>query len=183
MNSPPGLRTIATFGREADILGATSAVRARGLFVCDVYTPYAVHGLDQAMGLRRSRLPWVAFAFGLCGAGCMFWFQHWTSSIDWAINVGGKPFNSLPAFVPIIFEMMVLFAGLGVVAAFLVRSRLYPGKRTRPIAPGVTNDRFALVFEDRDAYLPESEVHALLEQFGALTIDAQVVPAEASPCA
>ena len=183
MSSLPNLRTVATFGREADVLGATSAVHARGLHVCDVYTPYAVHGLDRAMGLRQSRLTYACFAFGLLGALFMLWFQFWVSAIDWPINVGGKPFNSLPAFVPVIFELMVLFGGLGVVATFLVVSRLYPGKRPHQPVAGVTNDRFALVFEDREAYLPESEVRALLAPFNAMAVETHVVQEGSLQCA
>jgi len=142
--------------------------------VVDVYTPYAVHGLDKAMGLKQSRLTWACFAFAMAGCALALWFQYWTSAIDWDLNVGGKPFNSLPAFTPVLFELMVLFGGLGVVFTFFVVARLYPGKRGRPIVPGVTNDRFALVCEDRTAYLPGSRIHELLNQFNALAVEEQV---------
>lgn len=173
MNAP-GRQYIATFGREGDVLGATAAVRSHGLEVVDVYTPYAVHGLDRAMGLKQSRLTWACFAFGMAGALGALWFQYWTSAIDWDLNVGGKPFNSLPAFTPVLFELMVLLGGLGVVGTFLWVSRLYPGKRARPIVPGVTNDRFALVCEDRSAFLKESRIHEILSQFNALAIEERV---------
>ncbi len=165
---------VATFGREADILGATAAARAHGLEVVDVYTPYAVHGLDKAMGLKQSKLTWACFAFALFGGLVALTFQYWTSAIDWRLNVGGKPFNSLPAFAPVFFELMVLFGGLGVVFTFFVVARLYPGKRGRAIVPGVTNDRFALVCEDRTAYLPSSRIHELLGEFHALDVEEHV---------
>ena len=81
----------------------------------------------------------------------MLWFQWWTSAVSWPLNVGGKPWNSLPAFVPIIFEGMVLAAGLGTVFALLVVARLRPGKKMMPIIPGVMDDRFALLVEETDA--------------------------------
>src|SRR5262245_18811767 len=119
---------VAAFERENDLLGATTTARERGLRIIDVYTPYAVHGLDEAMGLKPSRLSRACLACGAIGVAIALWFQHWAMSVDWPINVGGRPWNSLPAFVPVAFEVMVLFAGLGVVLAFFIRSRLYPGK-------------------------------------------------------
>src|SRR5260370_20334631 len=106
---------VGSFANEEDILEAVRAARARGFRIADVYTPYAVHGLDQAMGLRPSRLPWACFAFGLLGVASALGFQFWTMAIDWPLHVRGQPWNSLPAYVPIAFECMVLGAGLGVV--------------------------------------------------------------------
>ena len=151
---------VASFVREQDVLMATQAARGHGFRIADVYTPYAVHGLDRAMGLRPSRLPWVCFACGLLGVASALAFQFWTMAWNWPVNVGGKPWNSLPAYVPVAFELMVLFAGLGVVLAFLLRCRLLPGKRAAPLYPAVpptegkaglgdaTDDRFVLVLED-----------------------------------
>ena len=87
---------LATFAHEDDLLAAVVAVRQRGLRVIDAFTPYAVHGLDRAMGLKASRLTWVCFTCGMLGALGMLWFEHWSASVDWALDVGGKPWNSLP---------------------------------------------------------------------------------------
>lgn len=140
-------RLVATFTDEASLLGAVRAARAGGLTIEDAYTPYAVHGLDEALGLRRSRLTWVCFLAGLTGGSCALAFQLWTSTTSWALNVGGKPFASIPAFVPVTFELTVLSAALVSAAAFLLRSRLYPGKGSAPL-PRVTDDHFALVVAD-----------------------------------
>src|SRR5262249_45621662 len=78
------------------------------------------------------------------------WFQFWSSATDWPLNVGGRPWNSLPAFVPVAFETMVLFAGFGVAIAWLVRCGLYPGKKAILPATGLTDDRFALVLRHPD---------------------------------
>ena len=126
---------IAVFDNETDLLAATRAAREAGCEIVDVYTPYAVHGLDEAMGLRPSRLGWVCFLCGAAGAALAVWAQFWTSAVDWPLNVGGKPFNSLPAFVPVIFEVCVLLAGLGVVGALLLRCRLWPGRES-VVPPG-----------------------------------------------
>lgn len=140
----------ASFDEEAVLLRAAHAVRRAGLEIADAYTPYAVHGLDEAMGLRRSRLTWVCFAAGLTGATCAMLFQLWTSAVSWPLNVGGKPFASVPAFIPVTFELTVLSAALASAFFFFFRSRLYPGRPAAP-PPQVTDDRFVLVVADSDA--------------------------------
>lgn len=156
---------VSFFHDEEDILGATRAVRQAGFRIADVYAPYAVHGLDKAMGLQPSKLPWVCFLLGLLGAAVKVWFEFWTTAQDWPINVGGKPWNSLPAFVPVTFEVMVLFAGVSTVIAFLFVSRLRPGRKASLADPAVTDYRFALVIEQTDAAFDRARVHQLLSEF------------------
>ncbi len=165
---------LAIFSSENDILAATADARDRGLSIADVYTPYAVHGLDKAMDLRPSRLPWVCFALGFAGAGFKVWFEFWTSATDWPINVGGKPWNSLPAFFPVTFEVMVLFASLSTVAAFLLGRGLLPGRRAKLASPGVTDNEFALVIEETDATFCLDEVTARLRVMGATSVEERV---------
>ena len=165
---------IGVFEDEEDILAATREVREKGYEIADVYTPYAVHGLDEAMGLRRTRLPWVSFGFGLLGAGLKVWFEVWTTGIDWPINVGGKPWNSLPAFVPITFEVMVLLAGLSTLFAFFGLRRLFPGKAPKIPYPGVTDNRFVLVLVERDASFDFRTVKALCDKHHAVHAEERV---------
>ena len=106
---------MGVFHREKDILEVTRACRERGYEIVDVYAPYPVHGLDRAMGLKPSRITWLCFALGAFGASAMLAFQVWTSAVDWPVNIGGKPLNSVPAFIPVTFESAVLAAGLGLV--------------------------------------------------------------------
>jgi hypothetical protein len=160
---------VAVFAGEKDLLRAVAAVRERDWPVVEAYTPYPVHGLDEALGRPRSRLAVACFVCGLLGVVLALGFQFWTTAADWPLNVGGQPWNSLPAFVPVTFELMVLFAGLGVFAAWLIRCRLYPGKKARPFLQGETDDRFVLVFEEpREAV--EGEVRTLLEHWGAVSV-------------
>jgi hypothetical protein len=138
-------RTIqGVFEREDDLVRAAESARKLGWPIVDIYTPYPLHETAHLLGLRRSRLPRAAFAFGLLGTGLALWFQFWVSAWDWPLNVGGRPWNSLPAFVPVTFEMMVLCAGLGMVLTWLVVCRLFPGKAARVPSPRVTDDRFVL---------------------------------------
>lgn len=174
--SPVTRRTILSlYDRESALLAATRGFRERGFEILDAYTPYAVHGLDNAMGLQPTRLPWVCFAFGLAGAGLKVWFEFWATSIDWPVDVGGKPWNSLPAFVPITFEVMVLLAGLSTVAAFLGVSRLYPGKANRVPDPSITNDRFALIVASGGTGLTFEDADLIARGHGAVEVREKLV--------
>jgi hypothetical protein len=165
---------VCTFTSADDILAATRDARDRGLAVHDAYTPYAVHGMDDALKLRRSRLPLVCLMFGLTGAAAKFWFQIWTSATSWAVNVGGKPFRSVPAFVPVTFEIMVLFAGIGTVLVFLWRAGLRPGRKPPVRIAGVTDDRFALAIIERDAaFDARAERSRMIERFHAERVEEQ----------
>lgn len=165
---------VASFEREQDILGVTGAVRRHNWNILDIYAPYAVHGLDKRMGLTPSRLPWVCFLLGLTGAGAKVGFEYWASWLDWPVNVGGKPWDSLPAFVPLTFEIMVLFAGVSTVIALFIVSKLAPGKKPQLISPRVTNDRFALVFEHTGGDVDVAEVQNLLKSYNAVEIEERV---------
>jgi ActD protein len=140
-------RILGSFADEASLLAAVRRARDHGLTVEDVFAPYPIHGLEDAMGLARTRLPWVTLAGGLAGIVSAIALQVWTSVVDWPLNVGGKPANSALAFVPITFELTVLLAGLSSAAAFLWRSRLYPAAPIRLAAPGATNDTFVLALD------------------------------------
>jgi hypothetical protein len=159
---------VAAFESEDDVKAAVRSARHHGYLVQDVYTPYAVHGLDEVMGLRPSRLSWACLAFAILGASTGLWLQHWTSTTDWPLNVGGKPFNSLPAFVPVTFELAVLLAGLGTVAALFVRSRLFPGKTVVLPESRVTDDRFLMVIAEKDASFDSSRAAGMCEAHHAV---------------
>ena len=165
---------VGVFESEQDTLKAVRASRQRGFKIVDVYAPYAVHGLEEAMGLAPSRLPWIVFALGLLGAGLKVWFEFWTTAIDWPVNVGGKPVNSLPAFVHVTFEVMVLFAAVGAVLSFFFVCRLFPGKSTVPPVSGVTDDRFAIVLEETDSRFEAAEVEKMFEGLHAVHVEEQI---------
>ena len=162
---------LGTFEKEEDILSVTRESHAQGLKIADIYTPYAVHGLDVAGGLKPSRLPWICFFLGLFGAAFKVWFEFWTTAVSWPINVGGKPWNSLPAFVPVTFEVMVLFAGVSTVIGFVIASRLWPGKKAELPDLRVTDDRFVLVLEQTDAAFDPHKVARLFRRHGAVAVE------------
>ena len=174
MSAPPRSARkhwVGIFADESAILGVTGESRRRGFKIVDVFAPYAIHGLDEAMGLRRSRLPWVCFLCGLAGGSGMLWLATWALAIDWPMNIGGKPYNSLPAIVPIIFEMVVLCGGYGVLFALFLRCGLLPGKREKLIHPKITDNRFAIVLEDAGPEQDPSAIYRLFEEYRAVEID------------
>ncbi len=165
-----GRRCVAWFETEDSILEAVAAARQAGYSIDDVYTPYAVHGMDEAMGLQPTRLRWVCLGGALVGAFFGFTFQSWTSAVDWPLNIGGKPHLALPSFVPVSFELMTLFAALGTVAALLVRARLYPFRKARVLAR-TTDDRFALSLVAGANPSDEMEKRAFCERMSAVAVE------------
>jgi hypothetical protein len=135
----------------------------------DAYTPYPVHGLEDALGLKRSWVSTVA-RFGLVlGWSLGFLFQSWTSAVDWPINIGGKPFVSWPAWIPVTFETGVLLAGFCNLLAMFAACGLYPRAKTIILSKRITNDRFVLVVQVGESQ-PEAEVIAFLREHQALKI-------------
>jgi len=159
---------LALFTSEAKLLTALHACRDEGLTILDVRSPYPIHGVDELAGVPRSRLPNACLAGGLVGLSLALWFQYWTSSIDWPIDVGGKPWNSLPAFAPVAFELTILFGGLSVILGLLLRSRLIPGCSGRPSDPRVTDDCFELAVTRSDAALSDAGLADLWQETGAI---------------
>ena len=140
---------VGYFKDEDDLLEAAKATFSAGYRSFDTISPFPIHGMDDAMGLKRSIVPWFTFFAGLTGCVFATWFQWWTSAVDYPVNIAGKPFFSLPAFVPIIFEITVLFAGLASFGAVLLLCRL--PKIDPPILnTELTCHKFALYISEND---------------------------------
>ncbi|MBL7713848.1 MAG: DUF3341 domain-containing protein [Bdellovibrionales bacterium] len=155
---------VGFFDDAHSLVEAVKQVRSANKFKSfDTYTPYPIHGLEKIQGLKRSPLPYVTFGAGITGTCLAFLIQYWTSVIDWPVNIGGKPLNSWPAFVPVMFELTVLLGGLATVAAMFLLNGL-PNTKRKAIDPSLTRDRFALVI---DAPVAESEASDFLKKVGA----------------
>ena len=141
---------IGVLQTEEGLLAMCRAARERDLSIHDAYTPYAVHGLDEAMGLKPTRLGQVCFVLGLTGLSLALGFQLWVSIWDWPLNIGGKSHAALPALIPVAFELTILFAALGTVLAIFIRASLWPGKKVSLVSPGITDDRFVLTLQCSD---------------------------------
>ena len=161
---------VATFPDTENLLSAVRKARREMFRVYDVFTPFPVHGLDEALGVRRTRLPWATLLCALTGLTTAVVLQFYTNILDWPLDVGGKPDNSTLAFVPICFELSVLFGGLGSVAALLLRARLYPGKKPWLVNPGITDDVFAVVLRRPSDDETHQRALTLLKECGAATV-------------
>lgn len=158
---------VGFFATEDSLLAAVECARAEGLVVDDVWSPHPIHGLDGRLGLARSRLPVVCFAGGALGLGLGLGFQYWASAVDWPLDVGGMPFDSFPAFVPMAFEMTILFAGLFTIVGLLVGNRLRPGRRRVELLARTSDDRYALVLRVPDGSVRDGAVQRVWRVCGA----------------
>ena len=166
---------VANFDDERRVVEAVRAVRAGGLRIFDVYAPYPIHGLDEAMALRRSRLSRATLAGGCLGLAAALALQYYTSVVSWPLNIGGKPDNSMLAFVPIAFEITVLGAGLATFGAFAVRSCLRPVIRARCAHESATDDAFVVALRCRQTAFDRNLVERLLFEQGAQSVEWKVL--------
>jgi hypothetical protein len=156
------------------IYEACKKVRDAGYQKWDACTPFPVHGLEKAMGLKASVLPWAVLVAGITGGVLMTIFMVWVAAYDYPLNIGGKPTWSLPAFVPPAFEMTILFAALTAVFGMFFLNRLptlhhplFNSKRFER----VTDDRFFIVIETQDPQFEMTKTQKLLEDTGAVKLE------------
>lgn len=160
---------VAFFPDEHSLLDAAHKVRAAGFEKFDSYTPFPIHGMDQAIGLKPSKLPYVTFVAGLTGCLAGLGLQTYINVYDWPINIGGKPQFSLPAFVPIIFELTILFGALATVGAMIAFCGL-PKANPPIIDPGITDDKFALFIPEDDRGYDIAKIDSLFKDLGAVEV-------------
>jgi len=156
---------LAEFRTADEILVAARRTREAGYRQFDAFTPYAVEGLAAELGLRRSRLPFLALVGGLVGAGAGFFMQYYSSAIDYPLNVGGRPLNSWPVFVPIAFELTILVAASGTFLGMLLLNGLPQPHHplfSVPQFSRVTQDGFFLCIEASDALFALDETARFL---------------------
>ena len=157
---------VGNFDDEAVLFPAVKKVRRAGYKIHDVFTPFPIHGLDHAMGLRDTSLHTAGFIYGISGTATAVGFITWALTVDWQINFGGKPFFSLPAWIPVTFELPVLFAAVGMVLTFCYLCQLAPFVKKDHFNPRSTDDTFVMALECTDK-TNEAEVLSFLETVGA----------------
>ncbi len=175
---------LAEFQSAHDVLHAAEKVRDAGYVHWDTHTPFPVHGMDRAMGLRDSRLGWIVIAFALVGLTGAFVMMHWMNGIDYPTVVGDKPGGApgtLPSMVPILFELTILLSAFGAVLGMLHLNRLprhhhpvFESERFRM----ASDDRFFLSIEAGDPKFDVERTRALLE--GVHASHVEVIEEEAS---
>lgn len=135
------------YNDEEELIKAIKQANSDHLDIMDVYTPFPVHGLDPILGLEESRLHIAGFVFGAIGTLTAFLGMTWIFTKDWPIIFGGKPYWSVPAFIPITFELTVLFAAIGMVVSFYIVCGLGPGVTNPTLDDRITDDKFCLAFD------------------------------------
>jgi hypothetical protein len=166
---------LSVFEDEHKMIHALEELKDKGIEVFDCYTPFPVHGLDDLLKIKRTKLPIVTFFASSLGLGVALAFQYWVSVVTWPINVGGKPFNSLAAFIPVAFEITVLFGAFITIFAFLYRSSLFPKLNTVPIFREVTENHFVVALDLKDGAIDIEAMKAFFINQGALRSEAKGV--------
>lgn len=158
--------TVGIWLDEHQLVKAAQKTREAGFRKFDAISPFPIHGIDEAIGIPRSYIPWITFIFGL--TGCLFgiWFTWWTSAVDWPVNIGGKPMFSLAAFIPVIFELTILFSALSSVGALIFICGL-PKVDPRVIDPALSSHKFALFVPANDHGYDPEKIQKMFRELGA----------------
>jgi len=167
---------VGCFDDEEVLFPAIEKVRKAGYKIHDVYTPFPIHGLDHALGLRETSLHTAGFIYGITGTTTALSGISWILVKDWPLNIGGKPHFSLPAWIPITFELTVLFSAVGMVLTFCYLCQLAPFVKKHHFHPRATDDLFVMAIECTQ-HTNEGEVQGFLESVGAKEINVQEVEA------
>lgn len=165
---------LAEFESPAKLYHGCEKIRDAGYKKWDAYSPFPVHGLEKAMGLPASKVPWIVLVCGLTGASGGFLMQWWMSAVSYPLVISGKPLLSWPAFVPVTFELGVLFAAFGAVFGMFALNRL-----PQPYHPlfqstnfdRVTDDKFFVAIEALDPQFDPKDTAAFLQSIGAVNIE------------
>ena len=169
MNGKPDAGTLALFESPETLVNAIEKVKASRVKKMDAFTPFPIHEVIHALGIHRSKIPWGTLVMCLAGMCAGFGMQAWMNGIDWPINVAGKPYISVPAFIPITFELTILIGGISTVLLLLVMCRL--PNRTKPVLDvRLTDDLFGLFIEKKDPNYNEEALSKLLKDCNAKEI-------------
>lgn len=152
---------------EEHLLKAVALLNKKGIKIKEVFTPFPVHGLEKALGLKHTRLSTASFIYGLTGLSLGILMMWYMMIHDWPINIGGKPnfsfADNLTSFIPPLFELTVFCAAHGMVLSFLLASKLAPGMKAVNPFRDTTSDKFAIEV-DRDTELSKEEMIEVLNE-------------------
>jgi Protein of unknown function (DUF3341) len=160
---------VGSFGDEAVLFPAVKKARRAGYKIHDVFTPFPIHGLDKALGLKDTSLDTAGFIYGIAGTATALGFISWVFTADWPLNIGGKPHFSLPAWIPITFELTVLFSAVGMMLTFCYLCQVAPFVKKDHFNPRSTDDLFVMALECTDK-TNEAEAVVFLQGLGAFDV-------------
>ena len=164
---------VGIFTDEQVLFPAVTKVRLAGYKIHDVYTPMPIHGLDDALGLRQTSLHTAGFIYGITGTATALSGIGWVFNSDWPQNYDGKSHFDLPAWIPITFELTVLFSAVGMFLTFCYLCQIAPFVRKHHFNLRSTDDQFTMVIECTEKS-NEAEITAFLNSVGATGINTQV---------
>ncbi len=164
---------VACFDDEDVLFPAVKATRKAGYKIHDVYTPYPVHGMDKALGLRDTSLHTAGFIYGITGTITALSGISWILVKDWPMDIGGKPHFALPAWIPITFELTVLFSAVGMVLTFCYLCQLAPFVKKHHFHVRATDDLFVMAIECTSKTNVE-ELKSFLAAKGAIEVEEQI---------
>ena len=171
---PKAFGWVAEYSDDNQLLEAARKVRDSGYTRTDAFTPFPVHGIDEALGIKPTVLPWFTLCAGATGTSIALLMQWWMNAVDYQYIISGKPFASWPAFIPVAFELTVLFAAYTTVIAMLLLNGLPKFSNpmfTNPKFDRATDDRFFLWVDSRDKYFNTEKVKSLLDSTKPLSVD------------
>ena len=157
------------FLEESKVLKAAAQTRQAGFVKFDAISPYPVHGMEEACGIKRSTIPYVTFVAGAVGLLAALALVYYTSVVNWDLNIGGKPAFSLPAFIPIMFELTVLFAALCSVGALFYHCNM-PKIDPPTIDKDLTSHKFAIFIPENDVGYSEDRIERMMKEMGAVEV-------------
>lgn len=169
-SGPAHYGVMGDFDTPEDLMRAIRTARAAGYTKMEAYTPFPIHGIDEALGAPRSPLGRIVIVCGLIGLSLAVWLQWWTGAVSYKLSVAGKPLFAIEPSVPIMFELSVLLSAFGAVFGMLHLNRLptyYHPFFNFTRAKGATNDRFLLAVEAADGKFQAEEVQRFLESCGS----------------
>lgn len=162
---------VGVYEDEDVLLKAIKHVRAGGVKIHEVYSPFPVHGIEDALGYRRSRLSIVAFLFGLLGTSLALTMQFGMMTIDWPMIIGGKDYAPVPSFIPVTFELTVLLASFGMVGTFMIISNLKPWGKPKIFDKRITDDKHIVAVDLGKNDVDEVAISKLFQDSGASEVN------------
>ena len=167
---------VGVFDNEFDLVEAFDKVKAKGIKIDEVYTPYPIHYILEGMG-KKTHITHAAFFYGLFGALSVLGGLYYASVISWPLNFGGKPFNAFPSFIVITIVATILIVTIMTLLTFSIRAKIFPGKEAKIVDLRATDDKFVLVLDSSSPAFNADELEEMLKANGASEVYTNNEPA------
>ena len=165
----------ATYDDDLVLLAGAKELVSNGVYIRDVFSPFPIHGLEDVLGMKWTRIAIAAFIYGITGLALAILAINYMMIMDWPLNIGGKPnfhfYQNVPAFVPIMFEFTVLCAGHGMAITYFFRNMTLPGLPARNPHPRTTDDHFAIeIAENENTKFSKEQIETMIAASGTVKV-------------